>query len=410
MSLKPEYVRPDFPVLDRTFGGQKLAYLDNAATTQKPRQVIEALVDFYSKSNANVHRGAYQLAGEATELYEGAREKVAGFIGGKPEGLVFVRGATEAINLVAYSLGKVLRPGDKVLTTMMEHHSNIVPWQFLEKYGVKLEYVNLTENGELSIEDFESKLDERVKLFTFTHVSNVLGTVNAASYLTDKAHKNGSLVLLDCAQSVPHMPVSASEIGADFYAFSGHKMLGPMGIGCLYAKPDLLEHLDPFHGGGDMIKQVHLHESSWNDVPHKFEAGTPNVADAVGLGAAVDYLTRLGMSRVEDHERKLTEYVLKRLGDEKIKYYGPSDHSKRGGLVSFNIEGAHPHDVATLLDERAIAVRAGHHCAQPLMEWLGVDSTTRASFYIYNTMEEIDRLMDALIGVRRLFSKRVRAK
>lgn len=393
-------------MLSRKYNGRTIAYLDNAATTQKPVQVIEGVSRFYSCSNSNVHRGAYQLAAESTELYEDARLKMAEFIGGKPEGVVFVRGATEAINLVAYSMMKMLKPGDKVVTTLMEHHSNIVPWQFLQRFGVKLEYVGLTENGELSMDDLDSKLDQNVKLVTVTQVSNVLGTVNPVKEIAEKVHANGSLVLVDGAQSAPHMKVNVSEIDADFFALSGHKMLGPMGIGCLYGKPELLERMEPFHGGGDMIKEVGLYESSWNEAPYKFEAGTPNVAGAVGLSEAIKYLNRIGMDVVQHHEHSLSEYALKRLEEEEIKIHGPKQPHKRSGVISFEIEGAHPHDIATILDERAIAVRAGHHCAQPLMDWLGVSATTRASFYLYNTFDEVDRLMEGLVEVKKLFRKR----
>lgn len=405
MVLDPRRVKDDFPILSRTVNGRRLVYLDNAATTQKPRSVIQALVDYYSNYNANVHRGAYQLAEESTELFEGAREKISRFIGCAPEEIVFVRGATEAINLVAYSYGfKKLRRGDKVLTTIMEHHSNLVPWQFLRAKGVELDFVGLTKDGELDIEELKSKMEKRVKLVAVTQVSNVLGTVNPVREIAQIAHDAGSRILIDGAQSVPHMPVDVTQSDADFFAFSGHKMLGPMGIGVLYAKRDLLEVMDPFHGGGDMIKTVELRRSTWNDVPAKFEAGTPDVAGAHALGVATDYLRSLGMEEVRRHEVSLTRFALKRLADtEAVTVYGPADPEKRGGVVSFNIERVHPHDVATILDSQGVAIRAGHHCAQPLMNWLGVSATARASFYVYNMEEDIDALVSAVDRVKEVF-------
>jgi cysteine desulfurase/selenocysteine lyase len=405
MALDPQRVRDDFPILSRTMNGKRLVYLDNAATTQKPRSVIQALVDYYSNYNANVHRGAYQLAEESTELFERAREKVSRFIGCDPEEVVFVRGATEAINLVAYSYGfRKLRRGDKVLTTIMEHHSNLVPWQFLRAKGVGLDFVGLTEEGELDMEELKAKIDRRVKLVAVTQMSNVLGTVNHVREIADVAHDAGSPILVDGAQSVPHMPVDVVQSGADFLAFSGHKMLGPMGIGVLFAKHELLEAMDPFHGGGDMIKTVELKHSTWNDVPAKFEAGTPDVAGAHALGVAIDYLGSLEMGEVRRHEVSLTRYALERLADtELVEVYGPRDAEKRGGVLSFNIEHVHPHDVATILDSQGVAVRAGHHCAQPLMNWLGVPATARASFYVYNTKEDVDALISAIEKVKEVF-------
>jgi cysteine desulfurase/selenocysteine lyase len=401
-----EETRKDFPILSRTFNGRVLAYLDNAATTQKPIQVIEAVRNFYAHSNSNVHRGVYGLAEEATELYEGARETVAHFIGAEPNGVVFVRGATEAINLVAYAFGfKKLRRGHKILTTEMEHHSNLVPWQMLESKGIKLEFLRIRGSGELSLDEFQEKLDDSVKLVAVTQTSNVLGTINPVKEMAELAHDNGSLILVDGAQSVPHMAINAEKLDVDFLAFSGHKMLGPMGIGCLYAKPERLQEMDPFQGGGEMINTVSLRHSTWADPPAKFEAGTPNAEGAVGLAAAVEYLERLGMENVRSHEEKLVDYALKRMQEIGVEAYGPSDTKKRGGVVSFNVGGVHAHDVATILDSKAIAVRAGHHCAQPIMRWLSVPATARASFYVYNTLEEVDRLIAGLEDVKSVFGR-----
>jgi cysteine desulfurase/selenocysteine lyase len=401
-----EHTRKDFPILSRTFNGRVLAYLDNAATTQKPIQVIEAVRNFYAYSNSNVHRGAYGLAEEATELYESSREHIARFIGADPNEVVFVRGATEAINLVAYALGsKKLRRGHKVLVTEMEHHSNLVPWQLLGSKGIKLDFLRIHDRGELSLDEFQNKLDDSVKLVAVTQTSNVLGTINPVKEMVELAHDNGSLVLVDGAQSVPHMETNVERLDADFLAFSGHKMLGPMGIGCLYAKSVHLREMDPFQGGGEMINTVSLHHSTWADPPAKFEAGTPNVEGAVGLAAAVGYLENLGMENVRLHEEKLVDYTLKRMREIDAEVYGLTEPKKRGGVVSFNIKGVHPHDLATILDEKAIAVRAGHHCAQPIMRWLSVPATARASFYIYNTLEEVDRLIAGLEDVKNVFHK-----
>ncbi len=390
-----EKVRADFPILKRKVHGKRLVYLDNAATTQKPKAVIDALVDFYTRYNSNVHRSVHTLGEEATEEYEAARGKTARFVRADPKGLVFVRGTTEATNLVRFAWGeKNVKKGDVLVTTLMEHHSNIVPWQLLAKSrGATLKFVGLQPDGTLDMESLEKLLKESPKLVAFTHTSNVLGTINDVSAICAKARKAGATTLVDGAQSVPHMPVDVGAIGADFYAYSGHKMLGPTGIGVLIAKKETLEEMEPFHGGGEMIKEVFLDHSTWNDVPYKFEAGTVNIADAIGLGAAVDYLTTIGMAKVREHEVRLIDYSLQTLSKVKgFRPFGPLDSSQRGGVISFNLADIHPHDLATILDEEGIAIRSGHHCAQPLMRWLDVAATSRASFHVYNSFDDVDAL------------------
>jgi cysteine desulfurase/selenocysteine lyase len=394
-----ERIRADFPILERKVHGKRLVYLDNAATTQKPRTVIDALVDFYSRYNSNVHRSVHTLGEEATAAYEGAREKAARFVGAPARELVFVKGTTEATNLVRFAWGeRNVKKGDLLVTTLMEHHSNIVPWQLLARSkGAVLKFVGLHPDGSLDMGSFEALLKEAPKLVTIVHCSNVLGTINDVAAICAKAHNAGATTLVDGAQSVPHMPVDVSSIGSDFYAYSGHKMLGPTGIGALVAKKKIMEDMEPFHGGGEMIKEVFLDHSTWNEVPHKFEAGTVNVADAVGLGAAVDYLTALGMAKVREHEVRLIEYALRSLAEVRgFTAYGPVEPKKRGGVVSFNLGDVHPHDLATILDEEGIAIRSGHQCAQPLMRWLGVPATGRASFYIYNSYDDVDALKAGL--------------
>ncbi|MEJ5250710.1 MAG: cysteine desulfurase [Chthonomonadetes bacterium] len=401
-------IRADFPILKRRVDGNPLVYLDNAATSQKPRQVIDALVQYYEQSNANVHRGLHTLAEEATEAYETARAKVAHFIGAEPESLVFTRNTTEAINLVAYAWGLAnLREGDLIVLSEMEHHSNIVPWQLVaQRTGAKLHYVPFTSEGELDMEALESLLRQEPKLVAITHVSNVLGTVNPVQEITRKAHAVGAKVLVDGAQAVPHKLVNVTQIDCDFYAFSGHKMLAPTGIGALYARQELLEQMPPFMGGGSMIRKVTHEFSTWADVPTKFEAGTPNIADAVAFGVAVDYLQRVGMEAIQQHEQSLTEEALRLLeAEEDIVIYGPRDARKRCGLVSFNFKHVHPHDVAQILDKRGIAIRAGHHCCQIIMRRLDVTATARASFYLYNTLEEVRAFWKALDDVRKVFGK-----
>jgi cysteine desulfurase/selenocysteine lyase len=403
-----EAIRADFPILQRRVNGHPLVYLDNAATSQKPRQVIDALVRYYEFTNANVHRGLHTLAEEATEAYESARAKVARFIGAEPESVVFTRNATEAINLVAYAWGLAnLKSGDRIVLTEMEHHSNIVPWQLIARLtGAQLHYVPFTPEGEMDMEALDNALRQEPKLVAIVHVSNVLGTVNPVEEITRKAHAVGAKVLIDGAQAVPHKPVDVTRIGCDFYAFSGHKMLAPTGIGALYARRELLEEMPPFMGGGSMIRRVTHEFSTWADIPTKFEAGTPNIADAIGFGAAVDYLQHVGMEAIRQHEQRLTAEALRLLEtEEDIVVYGPRDPQRRCGLVSFNFKHVHPHDVAQVLDARGIAIRAGHHCCQIIMRRLDVTATARASFYLYNTIEEIHTFVEALDDVRKVFGK-----
>lgn len=403
--MDARFIRADFPILNRTINGKPLVYLDNAATTQKPRAVIEALTSYYENDNANVHRALHALGERATELYEGARTRVAEFIGADaPEQLIFTRNATEAINLVAYGWARVrLHPGDEIITTPMEHHSNLVPWQQAARTtGAVLKFIDLTPEGRLEMESFHRLLGPRTRLVALTHTSNVLGTINPVREICRQARAVGARVLVDGAQSVPHIPVDVNDLGCDFLAFSSHKMLGPTGIGALWGRREALEETDPFLFGGDMIASVQLDRATWADLPCRFEAGTPNIAGAVGWAAAVDYLAALGLDRVFAHEQELTRYAFDRLatlGD--VEVYGPP--LPRGGLVSFNIRGIHPHDVATVLNDSGVAIRAGHHCAQPLMSWLEVPATNRASFYIYNTTDDVDRLVDALARTKEFF-------
>ncbi len=399
-------VHEQFPILQRPVHGHELVYLDSAASSQKPESVIAALDRYYRETNANVHRGVYALSEAATEAYEGGRRKVARFINAKSSReVIFTRNTTESINLVAYSWGRSnLRPGDEILLTMLEHHSNLVPWQLIgEQTGAKLRFIPMTENGTLALDSLDELLTERTRLVAFTAMSNVLGTITPAKEIIRRAHTAGALTLVDGAQSVPHLRVDVQDLDCDFLAFSGHKMCGPTGIGVLYGKRALLEEMPPFLGGGDMIRTVHLQESTWNDLPWKFEAGTPAIAQGVGMGAAVDFLSELGMDAVREHERELTAYALEALSEvEGLTLYGPPAE-QRGGVASFNLAGIHPHDVASILDREGIAVRAGHHCAQPLMDCLGVHATTRASFYVYNTREDVDRLVKALYITKQVF-------
>jgi cysteine desulfurase/selenocysteine lyase len=398
-------VRPDFPILQLKVHGHRLVYLDSAATTQKPRQVIDAIAEYYATLNANVHRGAYDLAVRATDAYEAVRGEVAAFVGAPdPSGVIFVRGTTEAINLVASSLGRVrVRKGDTIVVTAMEHHSNLVPWQLLaEAREARLVMVELTPDWQIDVEDFRRALEREPKIVAFAHVSNVLGTVNPVAELIRLAHDAGAVVLVDGAQAVPHLPVNVAALDADFYVFSGHKMLAPMGIGALVGKPALLDTMPPYHGGGEMIRTVHDSSSTYAPLPHKFEAGTPNVEGAVGLGAAMRYLNELGMEEVAAHERDLARYALKRLAAiDDLTLYGPA--GERAGVVSFTLGDIHPHDLATIVDSEGVAIRAGHHCAQPLMRRLDVAATARATFYVYNTRDDVDALVAALEKARTLF-------
>ncbi len=410
--LDVKSLRADFPILSRTVHGKPLVYLDNAATTQKPRQVIDALVNYYSRSNANIHRGIHALAEEATAAYEAVRERTAAFLHApSARSIVFTRNATEAINLVAHAWGRAtLNAGDGILLTEMEHHSNLVPWQLLaQATGATLSFIGVTDEGYLKLEDAQRLLTAKTKLVALTHMSNVLGTINPVERLNEQAHRRGALILIDAAQSVPHLPVDVGRLGCDFLACSAHKMLGPTGVGVLYAREALLESMEPFLGGGEMITDVTLERSTWNEIPWKFEAGTPNIADVIAFGEALAYLERVGLDAVRSHERELTAYAIKRLREvEDIVLYGPPNLEDRGGVVSFNLHGLHPHDVGTALDAEGVAIRAGHHCAKPLMRRLGVAATARASVYLYNTREEIDRLVEAIHTVKAFFNKPAR--
>lgn len=408
-AISVEKIREDFPILKRKVRNDKqLVYFDNAATTQKPIQVINAISDFYTNHNSNIHRAVHALAEEATEAYEMTRDKIAQFLNIKDrQEIVFVRGTTEAINLVAYTWGRQnVKEGDIVVTTEYEHHSNIVPWQLLtQEKGAKLEYIGVNDDGELMLDQLDTYLATgRVKLVAVSQMSNVLGTITDMPEVIKKCKNAGVRILVDGAQSVPHMKVDIQQLGCDFFAFSAHKMLGPTGVGVLWAKKELLEQMTPFHGGGDMIREVHKYETTWNDLPYKFEAGTPNIADVIGFSAALDYLNNLGMDYVRNHEIELTKYALDKMSAIKgIKVYGTKDISKRGGVISFNFADIHPHDLATIIDEDGVAIRSGHHCAQVLMERLDVAATSRASFYIYNTKEEVDVLIKSLDRAARLF-------
>jgi cysteine desulfurase/selenocysteine lyase len=406
--LDPKLLRADFPILRREINGHPLVYLDSASTSQKPDVVIDAVSDYYREYNANVHRGIYTIGEEATAAYEAARAKVAAFINAPDRHeIVFTRNATEAINLVSYAWGRRnIGRGDTIVLTEMEHHANLVPWQLLvqEKDG-DLEFIPITDDGILRLDVFEVLLRLKPRLVAFTHVSNTLGTINPVREMVEMAHAAGALVLIDGAQGVPHLPVDVQELGCDFYAFSGHKMLGPMGSGALWARRELLEAMPPFLAGGEMIREVHLRRSDFNDIPWKFEAGTPAVGDAVGLGMAVDYLSALGMDAVRAHERQLVAYALETLPREVpgIELYGPLDPDLRGGVIPFNLPGIHPHDVAQVLDRSGVAVRAGHHCTMPLHERLDLAATARASFSVYSTKDDIDALVAGLIEVQRVF-------
>lgn len=407
-ALDTRAIRRDFPVLDQEVHGKRLVYLDNASTSQKPRPVVEKMNEYLNLYTANVHRSIYELGERATEAYEGARDKIQAFLNVRArEEVIYTSGTTEAINAVAYSWGMKggLQEGDEIVSTVMEHHSNTIPWYFLQdKLGVVLKWVDIHDDGTLKMEDYDELITPRTKLVTVTQCSNVLGTINPVAEIAKRAHEAGALCLVDAAQSAPHMPVDAQAIDADFLAVSGHKMLGPTGIGALCGREDILEEMEPFLGGGEMIREVHLGWARWNDLPWKFEAGTPNIMGAIGFGAAVDYLEGLDMHRVREHEKALTAYALERLaGIEGLRVYGPTDVNQRAGVVSFYLEGVHPHDIASILDSEGIAVRAGHHCAQPLMDRLDVPATTRASFYLYNTAEEADRLVEALKRVKEVF-------
>jgi cysteine desulfurase/selenocysteine lyase len=406
-TLDVDRIRQDFPILERHMNGKPLVYLDSAATSQKPVQVIEAEAEFYRRRNANAHRGIYELGEEATEAYEGARARIAGFFGvDDPSRLVFTRGTTESVNLVAYGWGrKFLREGDEILATEMEHHSNIVPWQMTrDATGASLRYLPLTDDGLLDLSDLGSLLTERTKVLAVTGMSNALGTITPLKELIDAAHAVGAVVVVDAAQMAPHLSLDVDALGADFMAFSGHKMLGPTASGGLLAKREHLDAMDPMFGGGDMIREVFHDHATWNDVPYRFEAGTMQVAQQVGLAAAIDYLEAIGMEAVRAHEEEITRYAMDRLLEAGATVYGPKDTALRGGAVSFWYHDVHPHDLATILNDDGVAIRAGHHCAQLVMRRYGTPATARASFYVYNTSDEVDTLVDALAKAGDIFT------
>ncbi len=399
-------IRRDFPILEEETYGKKVAYLDNGASSLRPEQMIEAMLGYFHKYNANIHRGVYRWSEEATRGYETAHRKIAKLINANPREVIFTRNTTEGLNLVAYSWGRTnVQAGDEIVTTVIEHHSNLVPWQQLAaEKGAKLRYIPMTPEGQLDLSNLDQIINEKTKLVAFTHMSNVLGAISPVATITARARAVGAVVVIDGAQSAPHMPVDVAALDCDFYAFSGHKMLGPTGIGVLWGRRELLEAMPPFLTGGDMIRDVQLEGSTWNDLPWKFEAGTPSIAEGIGLGAAADYLMNLGMDKIRQHEIELTTYALeKMLQIPDLAIYGPKEAAARGGIIAFNLGEVHPHDLATLLDREAICVRAGHHCCQPLTELLGQTATTRASFYIYNTEEEVDRLVEALYKARKVF-------
>lgn len=408
-ALNVKRIRQDFPILKRLVsGGKPLVYLDNAATTQKPLSVINSIHDYYMNYNSNIHRAVHQLAEEATLAFETTRAKVAKFINASStDEIIFTRNATEAINLVAYSWGRAnMKKNDRVVISEIEHHSNIVPWQILTtEKGAFLDYVGVDDRGYLKMQEYSKYLEnKKTKLVSITQMSNVLGTITPVQDIIKQAHERGIPVLIDGAQSVPHMPVDVQKMNCEFMAFSAHKMLGPTGVGVLYVKRDVLEKMQPFLGGGDMIKEVHKYETRYNDLPYKFEGGTPNIADVIGFSAAIDYLDGLGMDHVREHEIDITRYALERIAGVKgVTIYGPRNVADRGGVVSFNIGDIHPHDLATIMNDHGIAIRSGHHCAQVLMERLDVAATSRASFYIYNTKEEVDLLISALEEARKMF-------
>ncbi|UCH27964.1 MAG: cysteine desulfurase [Trueperaceae bacterium] len=408
--MDPNELRKDFPILDRTVHGNPLIYFDNAASSQKPRQVVEAMVDYYYNHHANVHRGAHTLSVEATELYEQARKKVARFLNAPTErSVVFTRNTTEAMNLVVHSWGREhLRSGDEIIVSVAEHHANLVPWHLqAESLGITIKTVGLTDQYRLDLDGLEQAITDRTRLISIWHMNNVLGAINPIRKIADLAHAAGALLLVDGAQAAPHVKVDVQALDVDFYTLSGHKMCGPTGAGALWARADVLAGMPPFLGGGEMIGKVYLDHSTYADIPFRFEAGTPNIAEVIGLGAAVDYLEAIGLEAIFEHDQQLTRYALEKLKPlDGIMLYGP-EGDDRGGIIAFNIDGIHPHDVASVLDEAGIAVRAGQHCAQPLMRSLNVPATARASFYLYNTFEEIDRFVDVLVRTRDYFAAHV---
>ena len=411
MELDVDLIRQDFPILSTKMNGKPLAYLDNAATSQKPVEVIDAINEYYKTYNANIHRGIYKISEEATEAYIKSKEKVAKFINaGSYRQIIYYRSTTEAINILARSWGEQnLEKGDHVLLSEMEHHSNLVPWLMLAKRkGIAIDYIKLKDKKTLDEESLKEKLELKPKLVAFTHVSNVLGTINEAKHIIELAHKEGATTLLDAAQSAPHLPLDVSELDCDFMAFSAHKMLGPAGIGVLYGKEDLLEKMEPVLGGGDMIRSVEFYSCTWNELPWKFEAGTQNIEGAIGFGAAIDYLQKIGMDKIRAHEKELTRYALERLEEENVEVFGPEkdDLQHKAGVISFAVKGIHAHDMAQVFDSEGIAIRSGHHCAMPLVnEVLGEVAVARMSFYLYNKKEEVDRAIEAIKKTRKLFNK-----
>lgn len=407
MMKKTSDLRKDFPLLETKMNDQPLTYLDSAATSQKPKQVIDEIADYYNKYNSNIHRGVYNLAVKTTDKYENVRHKVAKFINAyRDEEVLFTKGTTQSLNWIAQGYVRYnLHEGDEIVTTYMEHHSNIVPWQAIaQEKNLKVKYVTLTEEGKLDLDDLKQKITDKTKIVAVTHVSNVLGTINPIKEIAAIVHQSNAILVVDGAQSVPHLPVDMQDLEADFYVFSGHKMLGPTGIGVLWGKYELLEKMHPLEYGGEMIDSVTTEKLTFKEIPWNFEGGTQNIEGVLGLGAAIDYLEEIGMENVARNDEDLQKYALEKLANIKsIEFYGPKDPNQRCGVVSFNLKGIHPHDVATFLDADGIAVRAGHHCAQPLMDWLGVSATLRASFYFYNTYEEIDKLVDSLKKVEEFF-------
>ncbi|WP_062354586.1 cysteine desulfurase [Bacillus kwashiorkori] len=405
--MEVERIRSLFPILNQEINGKPLVYLDSAATSQKPLTVINAINDYYREYNSNVHRGVHTLGTKATDAYEKSREKVRKFINANSlEEVIFTKGTTAALNIVAQSYGREqLKHGDEIVLTFMEHHSNIIPWQQVAKVtGATLKYIPLQSDGTLTLEDVQKTITTKTKIVAITHVSNVLGTINPIKEIAEIAHKNGAIVVVDGAQSAPHMKIDVQELNCDFYAFSGHKMCAPTGIGVLYGKKHLLEKMEPVEFGGEMIDFVGLYESTWKELPWKFEAGTPIIAGAIGLGKAIDFLEEVGLDNVKAHEHDLVGYAMQQLSEiDGITIYGPANSEKRAGVLTFNINGVHPHDVATVLDMEGVAVRAGHHCAQPLMKWLEVTATARASFYLYNTKGDVDRLAEGLLKAKEFF-------
>ncbi|WP_125590268.1 cysteine desulfurase [Companilactobacillus jidongensis] len=396
----------DFPILHQKVNDEDLVYLDNAATTQKPKAVIEAMEKFYYEDNANVHRGVHTLAERSTEMFEAAREKIRAFINAKSsKEIIYTKGTTDSLNMIAQSYGENVHEGDEIVISILEHHSNLIPWQQLAiKKNAKLKYINLTDDGELDMKQAEELITDKTKIVSVAHVSNVLGVISPVKKLAELAHKHGAVMVVDGAQSTPHMPIDVQDLDCDFFAFSGHKMLAETGIGVLYGKEELLNEMTPVEYGGEMIEFVKKYETTWNELPWKFEAGTPNIAGAISLGYAIDYLNGVGMQKIADYEQQIVSYVLpKLLAIDDLEVYGPTDPKKHTAVISFNLKGLHPHDLATGLDMEGVAVRAGHHCAQPLMTYLGLSATARASFYFYNSLEDADKLVDAIIATKEFF-------